>query len=186
MSEGKEKKRKLTSDGDAAEAEALHARAARMVREGGELWLETEVMRIGALAARDAGEGRREEAEAMLRDAAARARKREMPVFELWCLLDLSRTLGPVRPDPAVAARIGELSHLRDLERRVAEATSREEGKPEAALPKIVEGRVNGFFKEVTLLDQPFAKDNKKTVKALLDEAGVTVTGFVRFEVGQA
>ncbi|MFI6083592.1 translation elongation factor Ts [Streptomyces sp. NPDC051217] len=69
-------------------------------------------------------------------------------------------------------------------ERRVAEATSREEGKPEAALPKIVEGRVNGFFKEVTLLDQPFAKDNKKSVKKVLDEAGVTLKRFSRIRVG--
>ncbi|GGJ73274.1 elongation factor Ts [Streptomyces camponoticapitis] len=69
-------------------------------------------------------------------------------------------------------------------ERRVAEATSREEGKPEAALPKIVEGRVNGFFKEVTLLDQPFAKDNKKSVRKVLDEAGVTLKRFSRIRVG--
>ena len=67
-----------------------------------------------------------------------------------------------------------------------AEETAKEEGKPEAALPKIVEGRVNGFYKDVVLLDQPSVSDNKKTVKALLDEAGVTVTRFVRFEVGQA
>jgi elongation factor Ts len=71
-------------------------------------------------------------------------------------------------------------------ERRIAEETARNEGKPEAALPKIVEGRVTGFFKDVVLLDQPSVSDNKKTVKALLDEAGVTVTRFVRFEVGQA
>ncbi|MGV0635990.1 translation elongation factor Ts [Mycolicibacillus trivialis] len=71
-------------------------------------------------------------------------------------------------------------------ERRIAEETSRAEGKPEQALPKIVEGRLGGFFKDVVLLDQPSVADNKKTVKALLDEAGVTVTRFVRFEVGQA
>ncbi|WP_407561468.1 translation elongation factor Ts [Streptomyces sp. 184] len=69
-------------------------------------------------------------------------------------------------------------------ERRVAEATSREEGKPEAALPKIVEGRVNGFFKENVLLDQPFAKDNKKSVQKVLGEAGVQVTRFARIRVG--
>ncbi|MFI1015675.1 translation elongation factor Ts [Streptomyces sp. NPDC020965] len=69
-------------------------------------------------------------------------------------------------------------------ERRVAEATSREEGKPEAALPKIVEGRVNGFFKEITLLDQPFAKDSKKSVKKILDEAGVELKRFARIRVG--
>ncbi|MGR8007988.1 translation elongation factor Ts [Streptomyces hypolithicus] len=69
-------------------------------------------------------------------------------------------------------------------ERRVAEATSREEGKPEAALPKIVEGRVNGFFKDVVVLEQPFAKDNKKSVQKVLDEAGVTLKRFSRIRVG--
>ncbi|MFC9896098.1 translation elongation factor Ts [Nocardia sp. NPDC127579] len=71
-------------------------------------------------------------------------------------------------------------------EREIAEATAKEEGKPEAALPKIVEGRVNGFYKDVVLLEQPSVTDSKKTVKALLDEAGVTLTRFARFEVGQA
>jgi elongation factor Ts len=71
-------------------------------------------------------------------------------------------------------------------ERRIAEATAREEGKPEAALPRIVEGRLNGFFKDKVLLEQSSVHDNKKTVKALLDEAGVTLTAFARFEVGAA
>ena len=53
----------------------------------------------------------------------------------------------------------------------------REEGKPEQALPKIVEGRVNGFFKDVVLLEQPSVQDQKKTVKQVLDEAGVEVRG---------
>ncbi len=69
-------------------------------------------------------------------------------------------------------------------ERRIAEQTAREEGKPEAALSKIVEGRVNGFFKENVLLEQSFAKDAKKSVAAVLKDAGVTVTGFARFRVG--
>ena len=69
-------------------------------------------------------------------------------------------------------------------ERRIAEATAREEGKPEGALPKIVDGRVNGFFKEKVLLDQPFAKDNKKSVQKVLTEAGASVQGFARFRVG--
>jgi elongation factor Ts len=71
-------------------------------------------------------------------------------------------------------------------EREIAEATAREEGKPEQALPKIIEGRVNGFFKESVLLEQAFAKDPKKTVGKVLEEAGVQVTGFARFKVGQA
>lgn len=69
-------------------------------------------------------------------------------------------------------------------ERKVAEDTAREEGKPEAALPKIIEGRVNGFFKESVLLEQAFAKDAKKTVQKVLDEAGATAKGFARFRVG--
>ncbi len=69
-------------------------------------------------------------------------------------------------------------------ERRVAEATAREEGKPEAALPRIIEGRVNGFFKENVLLEQPFAKDAKKTVANVLEESGATAKAFVRFRVG--
>jgi elongation factor Ts len=69
-------------------------------------------------------------------------------------------------------------------ERRLAEETSREEGKPEAALPKIVEGRVNGFFKENVVLEQAFAKDPKKTVAKVLEEAGVTLQAFARFRVG--
>lgn len=72
-----------------------------------------------------------------------------------------------------------------EKEREIAEATSREEGKPEAALPKIVEGRLNGFFKDVCLNEQPSVSDSKKSVKQVMDEAGVTLTGFVRFEVGQ-
>ncbi len=73
-----------------------------------------------------------------------------------------------------------------DNERRIAEATAKEEGKPEAALPKIVEGRVNSFFKDNVLLEQPSVVDNKKTVAQVLQEAGTTVTGFARFEPGQA
>ena len=69
-------------------------------------------------------------------------------------------------------------------ERRLAEETAREEGKPEAALPKIVEGRVNGFFAENVLLDQKYAKDQKKLVKAVLSEAGAEAQGFARFRVG--
>jgi elongation factor Ts len=69
-------------------------------------------------------------------------------------------------------------------EREIAEATAREEGKPEQALPKIIEGRLNGFFKQVALLDQPSVQDSKRSVKALLDEAGVSVKRFARFEIG--
>jgi elongation factor Ts len=69
-------------------------------------------------------------------------------------------------------------------EREIAEATSREEGKPEQAIAKITEGRLNGFFKDVVLLEQPSVTEPKKSVKAVLDESGTTVSRFARFEVG--
>ena len=70
-----------------------------------------------------------------------------------------------------------------ESEKRIAEATAREEGKPEGAIAKIVEGRVNGFLKDVVLLDQSSVQDNKKSVRQVLADAGTTVTRFVRFEV---
>ncbi|MET8045349.1 translation elongation factor Ts [Micromonospora sp. NPDC005215] len=73
-----------------------------------------------------------------------------------------------------------------ESERRIAEQTAREENKPAAALPKIIEGRVNSFFKDYVLIEQASVADNKKSVKQLLAEAGIEVTRFVRFEVGQA
>ncbi|OLT20990.1 translation elongation factor Ts [Ornithinimicrobium sp. CNJ-824] len=85
---------------------------------------------------------------------------------------------------PSVLSREQIDAETVEKERRIAEETAREEGKPEQALPKIVEGRVNGFFKENVLLDQAFAKDNKKSVAQVAQEAGTTVTGFARFKVG--
>jgi elongation factor Ts len=70
-------------------------------------------------------------------------------------------------------------------ERTIAEATAREEGKPEQAVPRIIEGRLNGFFKDVALLEQPSVIDHKRSVRQVLDEAGVRVKRFARFEVGQ-
>ena len=87
---------------------------------------------------------------------------------------------------PQYVAREDVPSDVVENERRIAEETARNEGKPEAALAKIVEGRVTGFVKEVSLLEQAYAKDNKKSVDQVLKEAGTTVTGFARFRVGQA
>ncbi|MEI6648702.1 MAG: translation elongation factor Ts [Actinomycetes bacterium] len=70
-------------------------------------------------------------------------------------------------------------------ERRIAEETARNEGKPEASIEKIVAGRVTGFVKEVSLIEQSFAKDAKKTVQQILDEAKTAVSAFHRFRVGQ-
>ncbi|MEU6430877.1 translation elongation factor Ts [Microbispora sp. NPDC046973] len=73
-----------------------------------------------------------------------------------------------------------------EKERSLFEQMTREEGKPEAAIPKIVDGRVNGWYKDFTLLEQAFVKDNKKTIAKFADEAGVKVLGFTRYKVGQA
>lgn len=86
---------------------------------------------------------------------------------------------------PQYVSRADVPADVVENERRIAEATAREEGKPEAALPKIVDGRVNGFYKQVVLLDQPSVQDQKKTVKQVLADAGVTLSRFARFEVGQ-
>ncbi len=85
---------------------------------------------------------------------------------------------------PTVLSREDVPADVVENERRIAEATAREEGKPEAALPRIVEGRVNGYFKDNVLLEQAFAKDQKKSVTQILTEAGAQVTGFARFRVG--
>jgi len=71
-----------------------------------------------------------------------------------------------------------------EKERQIVTEISRNEGKPEAALPKIVEGRVNAFFKQVALLDQDYAKDNKLSVGQVAKNAGITITDFARFKVG--
>ncbi|HEY7144400.1 MAG TPA: translation elongation factor Ts [Streptosporangiaceae bacterium] len=71
-------------------------------------------------------------------------------------------------------------------ERQLAEQITRDEGKPEQAIPKIVEGRVNAFLKDVVLVEQPSVRDPKKAIRQLLNEHGVTVRNFARFQIGQA
>ena len=67
-------------------------------------------------------------------------------------------------------------------ERATLETISRNEGKPEAALPKIVEGRINGFFKDVCLVEQPYAKDDKQSVTQVL--GGASIVRFAQIEIG--
>lgn len=85
---------------------------------------------------------------------------------------------------PTYLSREDVPAEIVENERKVAEAAAREEGKPEAALPRIVEGRVTGFYKENVVLEQASAKDSKKTVQKVLDEAGVTLKRFARIKVG--
>jgi len=86
--------------------------------------------------------------------------------------------------DPQYTSRDEVPADVVDKERALVEEISRNEGKPEAALPKIVEGRLGAFFKQIALLDQDYARDNKLTVGQVLEQAGLSVSGFARFKVG--
>ena len=90
--------------------------------------------------------------------------------------------IASMRPD--YVTREDVPAEVVEREQRIAEETAREEGKPEKIIPKIVEGRVNAFYKETVLLEQQSISDDKKTIGKLADEAGVTITRFVRFVVG--
>ena len=85
---------------------------------------------------------------------------------------------------PAYVTRDEVPTAVLENERKIAELTAKEEGKPEQIIPRIVEGRLGGFFKEVCLIEQPSVSDDKKTVGQLLKENGVTVKRFVRFAAG--
>lgn len=86
--------------------------------------------------------------------------------------------------DPQVISRDEVPADQVERERSIVTEIAKGEGKPEAALPKIIEGRITGFFKQIALLDQDYAKDNKQSVAKVLSDAGITVTGFSRFKVG--
>ncbi len=86
--------------------------------------------------------------------------------------------------NPSVLSRDDVPAEDIEREREIVTKISLEEGKPEAALPKIVEGRVNAFIKQVALLEQDYARDNKQSVAQVAKDAGITVTSFARFKVG--
>ena len=97
---------------------------------------------------------------------------------------DLAQQIAAMRPLYVVREDVP--ADVVEKERRIAEQITRDEGKPEQAIPKIVDGRVNAYFKDVVLTEQAFVKDQKTTVKQVLAARGVNVTGFARFQVGQA
>jgi len=86
--------------------------------------------------------------------------------------------------DPQFLSREDVPEETVAAERRIVEEISRNEGKPDAALPKIVEGRLSSFFKQVALLEQEYARDNKLQIKQVVDQAGIIVSDFARFRVG--
>ena len=97
---------------------------------------------------------------------------------------DLAQQIAAMRP--LYTSREDVPADVVEKERRIAEQITRDEGKPEQAIPKIVEGRLNSYFKDVVLTEQAFVKDNKTTIKQVLAADGLKVTGFARFQVGQA
>ncbi|HEX9554380.1 MAG TPA: elongation factor Ts, partial [Streptosporangiaceae bacterium] len=98
--------------------------------------------------------------------------------------MDIAHQVAAMRPQYVTRDEVPE--DVVANERRIAEQVTREEGKPEQAIGKIVEGRLNAFFKDVALVEQPSVRDPKRSVKQLLAETGATVRGFARFQIGQA
>jgi elongation factor Ts len=97
---------------------------------------------------------------------------------------DLAQQIAAMRPQYVTRDEVpGDVSHK---ERRIAEQITREEGKPEQAIPRIVEGRLGAFYKDVVLVEQPFVKEPKQTIAQVLKADGLTVRAFARFQVGQA
>jgi elongation factor Ts len=97
---------------------------------------------------------------------------------------DLAQQVAAMRP--LYTTRDEVPADVVEKERRIAEQITRDEGKPEQAIGRIVDGRLNAYFKDVVLTEQAFVKDQKTAIKQVLAQSGVTVTGFARFQVGQA
>jgi len=97
---------------------------------------------------------------------------------------DLAQQVAAMRPQYTTRDEVP--ADVVEKERRIFEQITRDEGKPEAAVPKIVEGRLGGFYRDVVLTEQAFVKDNKQSIAQVLKAAGVGVKGFARFQVGQA
>ena len=97
---------------------------------------------------------------------------------------DVAQQVEAMRPQYVVRDEVP--ADVVEKERRIAEQITRDEGKPEQAIPKIVEGRLGAFYKDVVLTEQAFVKDPKTSIKQVLAQNGVTVTAFARFQVGQA
>ncbi len=93
--------------------------------------------------------------------------------------------------DPLYITKEEVANEVIEAERKIYAAAAREEGKPEAAIERIVDGKLQGYYKAVCLLEQPFVKDSKKTIQTLVDEANallgekIAVGRFARYKVGQ-
>lgn len=100
---------------------------------------------------------------------------------------DLGRDLAMhvVAINPMVVNSADVATDILDKEREIYLSQAQDSGKPEEIIVKMVEGRVNKYLAEVSLLDQPFVKDGNVKVGTLVKQAGVQVQGFLRFEVGE-
>src|SRR5216683_514175 len=94
---------------------------------------------------------------------------------------DLAQQVAAMRP--LYVAREDVPADVAEKERRIAEQITRDEGRPEQAIGRIVDGRLNAYFKDVVLTEQAFVKDQKTTIKQVLAQNGVSVRGFARFQV---
>jgi elongation factor Ts len=97
---------------------------------------------------------------------------------------DIAHQIAAMRPQYVTREQVPD--EVLEHERRIAEQVTREEGKPEQAIPKIVEGRVNAFLRDIVLVEQASVREQKKTVRQQLAEHGASVTQFARFQIGQA
>jgi elongation factor Ts len=97
---------------------------------------------------------------------------------------DLAQQIAAMRPQYVTRDEVP--ADVTEKERRIAEQITRDEGKPEQAIPKIVAGRLGAFYKDVVLTEQAFVKEPKQSVAQVLKGDDVTVLGFARFQVGQA
>jgi elongation factor Ts len=99
---------------------------------------------------------------------------------------DIAMHVAAINPARLSAAEVpaAEVAREREIQIEQAKADPKNKGKPDAIVGKIVEGRIAKWLNEVTLLGQPFVKDDKQTVGQYLEQAGGQVTAFVRFEVG--
>lgn len=86
---------------------------------------------------------------------------------------------------PVCVDESGVDAELIEKEKAIFTAQAQESGKPAEIIEKMIGGRINKYLKEITLVGQPFVKNPDQTVAQLLKEAGATVTGFTRFEVGE-
>ncbi|WP_137718240.1 translation elongation factor Ts [Methylobacillus flagellatus] len=96
---------------------------------------------------------------------------------------DVAMHIAAAKPKSLDASGVDQA--LIEAERRVAIEKAKEAGKPEAMLEKIADGTVQKFLKEVTLLSQPFVKDDKVTIEQLLKSAGASVASFTMYVVGE-